>query len=321
MFGGPPLARTIIPDSASPSGGSALHKMDYNMLALNHKEPSLTDLHISGLPIQVYGLHEVKESRRPLAVMIASHGRMNSKKHMKFFAQGILGELSKKNDKERLRDLIVVTFDQRNHGDRIVDKNSNLSFDENPKHLIDMAATIEGGCHDVSLIMDFLAPILFPNGEKTVESFVITGISLGGHVTWKLLHDDPRVQIGIPIIGLPFESFPIYLRDRALSQGFKWEPPLYPSSLKSFIEPERNPVVEQQKYSGKKILSLHGKEDRLVPYGKGERELRQIEKWVEEDKSQGGVCAIDVQDDVGHVCSIQMLRKAAEWTWIYALRA
>lgn len=55
--------------------------------------------------------------------------------------------------------------------------------------------------------MDFLAPILFPNGEKTVESFVITGISLGGtsflnnsrrekylimdvgHVTWKLLHD------------------------------------------------------------------------------------------------------------------------------------
>lgn len=35
---------------------------------------------------------------------------MNSKKHMKFFAQGILGELSKKNDKERLRDVIVVTF-------------------------------------------------------------------------------------------------------------------------------------------------------------------------------------------------------------------
>lgn len=75
MFGGPPLARTIIPDNASPSGGNALHKMDYNMLALNHKEPSLTDLHISGLPIHVYGLQEVKDSKRPLAVMV-SHDPM-----------------------------------------------------------------------------------------------------------------------------------------------------------------------------------------------------------------------------------------------------
>ncbi|ADV23076.1 hypothetical protein CNBF2720 [Cryptococcus gattii WM276] len=325
MFSGPPLARTIIPDSASPSGGSALHKMDYNMLALNHREPSLTDMHIAGLPIQVYGLEEIKNNKRPLAVMIASHGRMNSKKNMKFFAQGVLGELSKKDDKERLRDLIVIIFDQRNHGDRIVDKISNLSFDQNPKHF-DLVLIInyqfeEGGCHDVSLIMDFLGPYIFPNGEKTIESFIITGISLGGHVTWKLLHDDPRVQIGIPIIGLPFESFPVYLRARALSQGLKWEPPVYPPSLKSFIEPVRNPVEEQQKYSGKKILSMHGKEDRLVPYGKGERDLRQIEKWVEEDKSKGGVCAIDVQDNVGHVCSIQMLKKAVEWTWMYALRA
>lgn len=35
---------------------------------------------------------------------------MNSKKNMKFFAQGVLGELSKKDDKERLRDLIIITF-------------------------------------------------------------------------------------------------------------------------------------------------------------------------------------------------------------------
>lgn len=35
---------------------------------------------------------------------------MNSKKNMKFFAQGVLGELSEKDDKERLRDLIIITF-------------------------------------------------------------------------------------------------------------------------------------------------------------------------------------------------------------------
>lgn len=71
MFSGPPLARTIIPDSASPSGGGALHKMDYNVLALNHREPSLTDMHIAGLPIQVYGLEEIENNKKPLVVMVS----------------------------------------------------------------------------------------------------------------------------------------------------------------------------------------------------------------------------------------------------------
>lgn len=40
-----------------------------------------------------------------------------------------------------------------------------------------------GGCHDSSLIIDFLAAYLFPNGERAIEEFAATGISLGGQFT------------------------------------------------------------------------------------------------------------------------------------------
>jgi ABC-type enterochelin transport system permease subunit len=37
-----------------------------------------------------------------------------------------------------------------------------------------------GGCQDVLLIIDFLGAFLFPNGERTIQEFAATGISLGG---------------------------------------------------------------------------------------------------------------------------------------------
>ncbi|ODO10201.1 hypothetical protein I350_02430 [Cryptococcus amylolentus CBS 6273] len=310
---------TATSNASSSSAPVIQDKMDYPSLAEGHTEPSVAHVKVVGLGVNVYGLKEACEQQKPLTMIIAAHGRMNSQKNMKYFAQGILGEVAKKGETNKKRNLVVVTLDQRNHGERIVDKTANLSFGQNPRHLIDMAATIQGGVHDIQLLMDFLPAYLFPHGELTVEEWVITGISLGGHVTWKLLHDDPRVQIGIPIIGLPFESLPKYLGARALNNGLTWGPPTYPPSLQRMIEPFRDPAFEQKAYSGKKILTMHGKEDKLVPFGQGEGDIKQIEDWVEHGTEKGGICAIDVQDNVGHVCTIQMLKKAAEWTWRYAL--
>ncbi|WVQ73062.1 hypothetical protein IAR50_002625 [Cryptococcus sp. DSM 104548] len=305
--------------SSSSSGYGVLEKMDYPSLADGYPEPSVTHVKVVGLGVNVYGLKEAEGQQKPLTVMVAAHGRMNSQKNMKYFAQAVLGEIAKKGETHKKRSLIVVTLDQRNHGERIVDRNANLAFGQNPRHLIDMAATIQGGVHDIQLLMDFLPAYLFPHGELTVEEWVITGISLGGHVTWKLLHDDPRVRIGIPIIGLPFESLPKYLGARAINNGLSWGPPTYPPSLQRIIEPYRDPVLEQKAYAGKKILTMHGKEDKLVPFAKGEEDIKQIEKWTEEEAEKGGICAIDLQENVGHVCTIEMLKKSAEWTWRYAL--
>jgi hypothetical protein len=37
-----------------------------------------------------------------------------------------------------------------------------------------------GGCQDASLIIDFIGAYLFPNGEREIQEFAATGISLGG---------------------------------------------------------------------------------------------------------------------------------------------
>ena len=44
-----------------------------------------------------------------------------------------------------------------------------------------------GGCQDVSFIIDFLESYLFPHGEKQIDEWILTGYSLGGNVTWRMV--------------------------------------------------------------------------------------------------------------------------------------
>lgn len=48
---------------------------------------------------------------------------------------------------------------------------------------------IAGASLDVSFLMDFLPSYLFPNEERTISQWLISGISLGGHATWIILKD------------------------------------------------------------------------------------------------------------------------------------
>ena len=41
-----------------------------------------------------------------------------------------------------------------------------------------------GTAQDVSFLIDFLSSYLFPNDERTISQWLVTGISLGGHSTW-----------------------------------------------------------------------------------------------------------------------------------------
>ncbi|KAK8844090.1 hypothetical protein IAR55_006884 [Kwoniella newhampshirensis] len=281
-------------------------------LTLGHPAVSQTDLIIAGLVLKIHGLEEIKDSGRPLIVLIATHGRKNKMQSMAPFAQGILGEIASHSD--RKKDLIVVTLDQRNHGDRIKDRKANLSFDENPRHLVDMAATTTGGYHDVKLIIDFLAPYLFPSGEKVIEEFVAAGISLGGYVTWLTLRDEPRVTTGINIVGLPFESLHRVLGPRAESFGLQFQPPTYPTTVKPILEP----AVDLSSYKGKRILTMHGKDDPLVPFARGKEDIERIKQSVEGEGGDGKV-EVWLQDDTGHTCTVEMVKKTADWILICAL--
>ncbi|WWC90998.1 uncharacterized protein L201_005937 [Kwoniella dendrophila CBS 6074] len=300
--------------------GKVFHKTDEPSLTFGHPEVSVKELSIVGLHLRVYGLKEIENSEKPITVLVAAHGRTNSQKNMITFSQGILGQVNyEKPTDESKRDLLIVTLDQRNHGSRITDKKANLSFDENPNHLIDMAAKVYGGAQDVQLVIDFLAAYLFPRGEKVIEEWIATGVSLGGHVTWRLLREEPRIKIGIPIIGLPFESFPKYMGPRAEQFGLEFKAPTYPPSLLPLLEEHDNSNLEQlEKYKDKKILTIHGKHDKLVPYDKGEQDIKDILDYINENEKGKGEIYID--EEFGHAVSKEMVKKTADWIWEYGLK-
>lgn len=61
----------------------------------------------------------------------------------------------------------------------------------------------EGTARDTSLLMDYLASFIFPNGEHEITENLVLGVSLGGHAAWSCLLHEPRVTAGVVIIGCP----------------------------------------------------------------------------------------------------------------------
>ena len=64
-----------------------------------------------------------------------------------------------------------------------------------------------GTARDVSFLIDFLPAYLYPlDGPRRITDFWMTGMSLGGHATWLALRHDPRISLGIPIVGCAGEN-------------------------------------------------------------------------------------------------------------------
>jgi hypothetical protein len=160
------------------------------------------------------------------------------------------------------------------------------------------------------MITTFLAAYLFPCGERTIAEFFATGISLGGNAIWRMLRHDAALRIAVPIIGLPVDAFAAYLGARAEAMGIPFTPPTYPPSILGYIAaPE-----PAHAYTGKKILSIHGELDELVPYRFGQEKIAQIQS-----AAPPGHVDVFVQEQRGHVCTPEMVQRAAEWFWRWGL--
>lgn len=89
---------------------------------------------IAGLPVQVYGLDTISPTSisKPLSVLFLLHGRFGaaSDKLMSTFASTLLTAPAGYTQHERQKDLVVVTFDQRNHGHRTVAREKNFGWKE-----------------------------------------------------------------------------------------------------------------------------------------------------------------------------------------------
>jgi predicted esterase len=70
------------------------------------------------------------------------------------------------------------------------------------------------------------------------------------------------------------------------------------------------------KFGGKRILTIHGKEDQLVPYDQGKEDIERIQMECEEG---GGVMKVQLMEGLGHVVTVDMVKMTAEWIWKYCL--
>ncbi|KAF7289889.1 hypothetical protein MIND_01363600 [Mycena indigotica] len=260
-----------------------------------------TTIVVAGLHIQTYTTDDFGSSAKPVVALFLLHGRMGSSQdgHIQALASGLLAASRSTHNK----DILVITFDQRNHGTRLVDKVYNLDFETNPNHAIDMFAIqqIVGTAKDVSFLIDFLPAYIFPHGERTVDKWGVAGISLGGHSAWLSGAFDPRIQIVIPMIGCP--DYFALIHPRAASKGIAAAPPHFPATFVKVVR-DNSPKVAQ--FEGKRVLVLSGEIDRLVPWGASESFVGQL-------KSVPGQKQVVVLPGVGHEIPDEMVRRAVEF--------
>ncbi|KAG5637968.1 hypothetical protein H0H81_002412 [Sphagnurus paluster] len=269
---------------------------------------------IAGIQVHVYSTVSITQGERgvkEVVVFFLLHGRYGSAEQIDPIARSLIGQT-----KENTRDLLVVTFDQRNHGQRLVEPKGNDGWvknkgnKHNERHAVDMYSIQTGTARDVTLLIDFLPAFLYPDDKPhPIVEWGVAGISLGGHATWISVASDERVKTGIPIIGCP--DYGKLMAIRAGQAGVALEGPYFPESFRRAIQVLDPPYLlesGQNPFLGKRILVLCGEDDRLVPW---EASKHFVEEKLEVGKD--GIKEVSLYKGVGHECTDGMVTEMAQF--------
>jgi len=252
--------------------------------------------------LTIYGLSELPKEPTAVELLFFLHGRMSDRKALDAPIRAVLPKLT--------RPTVVVTFDQRNHGERLVEIKANMGWNDYPEpketfdnedHAVDMACIYSGTAMDVSLLVTYLPLKLWPNGEHRVATFGCAGVSLGGHSTWMVGAKDPRVTILVPIIGSPAPN--LLLKHRASTTVPK---PNFTDEMVKTIEGVTE--YDLTVWKNKHILALCGGIDDVVPPKES-----QTKAFVERLKGAGIDVELIVEDGVGHTVTEKMLEELVQW--------
>ncbi|RKP04563.1 Alpha/Beta hydrolase protein [Thamnocephalis sphaerospora] len=188
---------------------------------LPHKDSlsdgACTTLYLAGLQLDVYGppavLNEFPRKAAPVGtptnatvearkvdVLVMLHGRERDRASLRGVCQQLTaaGTNLVAEASGCIVPLLVLAFDLPNHGERTLDAQRNLSWGQgNPNHGVDMWGCIVRALGDLRAVMD-LFPAVAP---VQVRRWAVGGISLGGHITSIALAEDPRIQMGMVLIG------------------------------------------------------------------------------------------------------------------------
>ncbi|KAG1785877.1 Alpha/Beta hydrolase protein [Suillus plorans] len=286
-------------------------------------QPTKQTLPIGGLLVDVYSHPTTTpSSTNPIHALFFLHGRFDNAQDQYIVdtIKVIFDESYGSGAGERKKDLIVIAFDHRNHGTRLVNQQRNFAWSKEPaenndQHAVDMYTIQTGTAQDVSFLIDHIPSSLYPSGERTIVEWGMGGVSLGGHSTWIALSREPRLTLGIPIIGCP--DYMKLISRRAQSSNIPLSPPYFPTSFMTYVE-RHDPAQlayrtkdASNPFFGKKVLVLSGKDDKLVPWVASAEFVDGLEV------GEGGVKKVVVEEGAGHECTSGMRREAGlfvrEW--------
>ena len=168
-------------------------------------QASKTTYAIGGITCNVFGLRELPDDVKDVSCLWLLNPRMSKKEHMEPVAHTVIAAW---NDKLAVKQgpgrqgLIAIAFDQRNHGSRLVDKQSNQAWAQgNPRHAQDMYSIFQGTAADVSQLIDYVPAYVFPGHERSITSNFVLGVSLGGHAAWHCILHDERISTAVIVVG------------------------------------------------------------------------------------------------------------------------
>ncbi|KAI5801090.1 Alpha/Beta hydrolase protein [Pyronema domesticum] len=261
---------------------------------------------IGGHQVTVHGLTTLPLTRCQITLVSLLHPRLQVASYMAPIASSILDTATQPT--------LCISFDQRNHGTREIEALRNEAWRQgNPRHALDLFSSYQGTALDLSNILDFLPAYLFPNDEHEIARHIVSGVSLGGHSSWIALCNDSRIEAAGVIIGCAdYTKLMEHRAGKSKLQAFTLgASDHFPKTLLEVVkryDPAAMGVEEAAKrLQGKKVLTLSGGADKLVPYACNEEFLREL-------KEKSGVEVKDiVYEGIGHECTPTMVEELAKW--------
>ncbi|RLV91239.1 hypothetical protein JA1_004018 [Spathaspora sp. JA1] len=282
----------------------------------------------------------------PINVLYLVHQRGGDHRFTESVAYNVLKQFYSKRsqstgagEEETTIPLICVTFDIRNHGERLVDELRNSSWTKgNQSHAVDMVSGIEGNVRDLKLIIDYLPSYLNLDhflGEEFRErnpsceikfNNILSGYSLGGHTVFRFASEYPElVKIINPVVGChdltsllvnrlkqtSIESSSylkkyFYFNYPELDLNTEQKQLNYPEIFHKSLSKQDIKIFENFPMNHIKMFACFGKEDTLVP-----PKLSSI--WCEIYVNSNAASEVFIQEGVGHDVTPEMIDRFSTW--------
>ncbi|KAK9761212.1 hypothetical protein K7432_014050 [Basidiobolus ranarum] len=264
---------------------------------------SKTEYLIAGLEVSVFGLEELKKVDEPneVAAVFVLHGRTGCAAQLDFLSSRVVAESQTTTGHSRI---ITISFDQRNHGTRLKDSIKNLGWSEeqgNVQHELDMWSIQYGTSRDVLYLIDILPMYL----GLDISKWGICGVSLGGHATLISMELEPRISVGVSLIGCG--DYGQLISERGKNSGLEINRTTHPLLFRCLDL--YDPVNHVERFQKRPLLMLGGEEDDLVPMKYSNVFVDKLRKsYADTDRF-----SVKMFPQVGHWINDEMLSETIQW--------